>query len=147
MLRVLAINGSLRSGSHNGALLRAAGALLPSGVELVELTGLAHLPAYSQDHDVSPPPATVAALRDALAAAVAVLISTPEYNSCIPPGVSSNTAPSAAMPTQVPDVRWLPLSTVSVWPICKHNSLNRWPKNSGDAAESRTAACKPTKPS
>ena len=75
MLRVLAINGSLRSGSHNGALLRAAGALLPSGVELVELTGLAHLPAYSQDHDVSPPPATVAALRDALAAADAVLIS------------------------------------------------------------------------
>ena len=67
MLRVLAINGSLRSGSHNGALLRAAGALLPSGAELVELTGLAHLPAYSEDHDVSPPPATVAALRDALA--------------------------------------------------------------------------------
>ena len=56
MLRVLAINGSLRKGSHNGALLRAAAALLPSGAELVELTGLADVPAYSEDHDVSPPP-------------------------------------------------------------------------------------------
>ena len=42
MLRILAINGSLRTGSHNGALLRAAAALLPPGAELVELTGLAH---------------------------------------------------------------------------------------------------------
>ena len=97
MLRVLAINGSLRSGSHNGALLRAAGALLPSGVELVELTGLAHLPAYSQDHDVSPPPATVAALRDAPAAADAVLISTPEYNSSIP-GALKNALDWASRP-------------------------------------------------
>ena len=83
MLRILAINGSLRTGSHNGALLRAAGALLPSDAELVELTGLAHLPAYNEDHDDSPPP-TVAALRSALASADAVLISTPEYNSSIP---------------------------------------------------------------
>ena len=84
MPRILAINGSLRTGSHNGALLRAAAALLPSGAELAELTGLAHLPAYSEDGDVSPPPPTVAALRGALASADAVLISTPEYNSSIP---------------------------------------------------------------
>jgi len=84
MLRVIAINGSLRTGSHNGALLRAAAALLPSGVELAELTGLAHLPAYSEDHDAGPPPITVAALRRSLASADAVLISTPEYNSSIP---------------------------------------------------------------
>jgi chromate reductase, NAD(P)H dehydrogenase (quinone) len=84
MLRVLAINGSLRTASHNGALLRAAAALLPPGAELVELTGLADVPAYSEDHDAGPPPATVAALRGALASADAVLISTPEYNSSIP---------------------------------------------------------------
>jgi len=84
MLRVLAINGSLRTGSHNGALLRAAAALLPPGAELVELTGLEHVPAYSEDDDASPPPATVAALRGALVSADAVLISTPEYNSSIP---------------------------------------------------------------
>ena len=54
MLRILAINGSLRTGSHNGALLRAAAALLPPGAELVELTGLAHLPAYSEDRRRQP---------------------------------------------------------------------------------------------
>jgi chromate reductase, NAD(P)H dehydrogenase (quinone) len=84
MLRILAINGSLRTGSHNGALLRAAEALLPPGAELVDLTGLVHLPPYVEDHDVSPPPVTVAALRGALSSADAVLISTPEYNSSVP---------------------------------------------------------------
>jgi len=83
MLRVLAINGSLRTGSHNGALLRAAGALLPSDAELVELTGLADIPAYNADDDDTPPP-PVAALRGALASANAVLLSTPEYNSSVP---------------------------------------------------------------
>ena len=83
MLRVLAINGSLRTGSHNGALLRAAGTLLPSDAELVELTGLADVPAYNADDDDTPPP-PVAALRGALASANAVLLSTPEYNSSIP---------------------------------------------------------------
>jgi chromate reductase, NAD(P)H dehydrogenase (quinone) len=84
MLRVLAINGSLRDGSHNGALLHAAAMLLPSGVRLVELTGLADIPAYSEDDDLSPAPSPVAALRVALDGADAVLISTPEYNSSIP---------------------------------------------------------------
>jgi chromate reductase, NAD(P)H dehydrogenase (quinone) len=84
MLRVLAINGSLRHGSHNGALLRAAAELLPPDVEFTELTGLAHVPAYSEGEDICPPPVAVAALRGALVAADAVLISTPEYNSSIP---------------------------------------------------------------
>jgi chromate reductase len=84
VLTVLAINGSLRQGSHNGALLRAAAASLPSGVDLVELTGLADVPPYSEDDDRSPAPSSVEALRRALDQADAVLISTPEYNSSIP---------------------------------------------------------------
>jgi chromate reductase, NAD(P)H dehydrogenase (quinone) len=84
MFRVLAINGSLRPGSHNGALLRAAAALLPPGVELVQLTGLADVPPYSEVDDVHTPPTAVTALRCALHSADAVLISTPEYNSSIP---------------------------------------------------------------
>jgi chromate reductase len=100
MLRILAINGSLRTGSHNGALLRAAEALLPPGAELVELTGLVHLPPYVEDHDVSPPPVTVAALRAALSSADAVLISTPEYNSSVP-GQLKNALDWASRP--IPD--------------------------------------------
>ena len=84
MLRVLAINGSLREGSHNGALLRAAETLTPSGAVLVELTGLAAVPPYRKEDDVVPPPPAVAALRAALAGADAVLVSTPEYNASMP---------------------------------------------------------------
>jgi chromate reductase, NAD(P)H dehydrogenase (quinone) len=84
VLTVLAINGSLRQGSHNGALLRAAAGLLPSRVDLVELTGLADVPPYSEDDDLSLAPSAVEALREALDGADAVLISTPEYNSSIP---------------------------------------------------------------
>jgi chromate reductase, NAD(P)H dehydrogenase (quinone) len=111
MLRVLAINGSLRTGSHNGALLRAAAALLPSDVELVELAGLAHLPAYSEDHDADPPPASVAALRDALTAADAVLISTPEYNSSIP-GALKNALDWASRPFPENALRAKPAAVV-----------------------------------
>ena len=45
-MRILGISGSLRRGSHNRRLLRAADALLPPGVELVEWDGLAELPAF-----------------------------------------------------------------------------------------------------
>jgi chromate reductase len=84
VVRVLAINGSLRDGSHNGALLRAAATLLPSDAVLVELAGIGNVPPYNEAADVVPPPPAVAALRAALAAADALLISTPEYNSSIP---------------------------------------------------------------
>ena len=84
MTRILAINGSLRRGSHNGALLRAAAGLLPAGVELVELHALARIPAYDEGLDTMPPPIAVGGLRTALASADAVLISTPEYNGSIP---------------------------------------------------------------
>jgi chromate reductase, NAD(P)H dehydrogenase (quinone) len=84
VLTVLAINGSLRRGSHNGALLRAAAASLPPGVQLVEMTGLADVPPYIEDDDRSLAPSAVEALRGALDAADAVLISTPEYNASIP---------------------------------------------------------------
>ena len=83
MLRVLAINGSLRQGSHNRALLQAAGALLPPGAELVVWTGLHLVPPFSED-DEGAAPLAVASLRRAIASADAVLISTPEYNGSIP---------------------------------------------------------------
>ena len=44
-MRILGISGSLRRGSHNRKLLRAAAYALPSGSELVEWDGLAAIPA------------------------------------------------------------------------------------------------------
>ena len=80
-MRVLGISGSLRRGSHNTALLRAAADLLPPGAELVEFERLGALPFYDADLDVEPAPAAVAGLRAEIERADALLISTPEYNA------------------------------------------------------------------
>jgi chromate reductase len=82
-MRILGISGSLRRGSHNRRLLRAAGEALPPGAVLIEWDGLADLPAFDEDLE-DPPPTTVRALRAALDAADALLIATPEYNASLP---------------------------------------------------------------
>lgn len=82
-MRILAISGSLRRGSHNTALLRAAADLLPPGVELTLHDGLKEIPPYDDD-DLHTRPEPVARLDAEVANADAVLISTPEYNSSIP---------------------------------------------------------------
>jgi chromate reductase len=78
--RVLGIAGSLRSGSFNRALLRAAVQLAPSGVELTIFDDLGALPFYDGDVEAAGEPAAVRSLRAAIDAADAVLIVTPEYN-------------------------------------------------------------------
>jgi len=83
-MRVLGISGSLRRDSHNTGLLRAAAELLPPGAELVLFDEMAGIPLYDEDIDVEPAPPAVAALRDEIARADAVLISTPEYNHSVP---------------------------------------------------------------
>src|SRR3712207_5593849 len=82
-MRILGISGSLRRGSHNRTLLRAAGALLPPGADLVEWEGLASLPAFDEDLEDAAPD-DVRALRAAIAEADALLIATPEYNASLP---------------------------------------------------------------
>jgi chromate reductase len=92
-MRVLGISGSLRSGSLNTALLRAAAERLPAGVELVEFDRFGDVPPYDEDVDpssssaapgVAEVPDAVRELREAILAADAVLIATPEYNHSIP---------------------------------------------------------------
>ncbi len=83
-MRVLGLSGSLRSGSLNSALLRAAAERLPAGAELVEFERLAAIPPYDEDADTEPAPDAVRALREAIRGADAVLIATPEYNHSIP---------------------------------------------------------------
>jgi chromate reductase len=87
-MRILGIAGSVRRGSHNRKLLRAAGDVLPPGAELVEWDGLAALPIFDQDLE-NDPPASVRELLDAIDEADALLITTPEYNASIPGGLKN----------------------------------------------------------
>jgi len=110
-MRVLAISGSLRRDSHNTLLLRAAAEHLPFGVELELWEGLREVPPYDQDDDVEPAPAAVAALRDAVAEADAVLIATPEYNHSIP-GALKNALDWASRPYATNAFRGKPVAVI-----------------------------------
>jgi chromate reductase, NAD(P)H dehydrogenase (quinone) len=83
-MRVLGISGSLRRDSLNTALLRAAGERLPAGAELVKFERLAEIPPFSEDAEAGAAPNPVRELREAIRAADAVLIATPEYNHSLP---------------------------------------------------------------
>lgn len=63
-VRILALVGSLRAGSHNRQLAEAAVKLAPEGAEVVLFEGLAEIPFYNEDLDVEgavppPPPSCV----------------------------------------------------------------------------------------
>ncbi|WP_428541734.1 NADPH-dependent FMN reductase [Profundibacter sp.] len=75
---LLGISGSLRQGSFNRHLIREAGRLM-EGAKLTEAD--IDLPLYNGDvEDTHGIPAKVQVLADQIAAADAVVISTPEYN-------------------------------------------------------------------
>lgn len=84
MTSILGISGSLRTGSFNSALLRAAVALAPGGTA-IEVATIRGIPLYDGDveaeHGI---PTPVAALKDKIAAADGVLLVTPEYNNSLP---------------------------------------------------------------
>ena len=87
-MRILAASGSLRAGSFNTSLLRAAVEAAPEGVELELWEGLGDLPLYDEDieQDV---PESARRLREDWAAADAILFSTPEYNGSVPGGLKN----------------------------------------------------------
>jgi chromate reductase, NAD(P)H dehydrogenase (quinone) len=84
-VKVLVLSGSLRAGSYNTALARAASPLAPIGVEVELFDGLGALPHYDQDVDQAdmPEPETVARLRSQIDEADALFIVTPEHNGSI----------------------------------------------------------------
>ena len=111
MIRVLAISGSLRRDAWNRKVLRAAGELLPPDAELELWDGLRDVPPYDEDDDAEPAPAAVAAFRDAIAGADAILVSTPEYNHSIP-GALKNAIDWASRPVATNPLRNRPVAVV-----------------------------------
>jgi chromate reductase len=111
MPRILGLSGSLRRGSHNTSLLRAAAKLLPPGVELEVYEGLGDLPLYDPELDQQPADPAVARLRHAITEADGVLIATPEYNHSIP-GVLKNALDWASRPFPDNVLRGKPVAVV-----------------------------------
>ena len=112
-MRILALSGSLRAGSHNTDLLQAAAAVAPDGIDVALYNELKEIPPYDADDDVpGDQPAAVRRLKDALEEADAVLIATPEYNSSIP-GVLKNALDWASRPLAESPVRNKPVAVLS----------------------------------
>jgi len=88
-MRLLAVSGSLREGSFNTSLLRAALEAAPEGVELDLWEGIGDLPLYDEDLDGDDAPESVRRLREDWAAADGILFSTPEYNGSVPGGLKN----------------------------------------------------------
>src|SRR6185369_76985 len=93
---VLGVAGSLRKASFNRALLRAAVELAPATLQ-IETFELDAVPLYNGDVEAVGDPPGVAALKQAIAAADAVLFVTPEYNHGVP-GVMKNAVDWASRP-------------------------------------------------
>ena len=96
-MRIAGIAGSLREGSLNRGLLRAAVELAPAGMEIIVYTRLGDIPPYNDDVFIKGDPEPVADLKTCIGAADALLISTPEYNYGVP-GVLKNAIDWASRP-------------------------------------------------
>ena len=110
-LQILAIPGSLRAGSWNAALLRLAQERAPEGVRIEIWDGLRHVPPFSEDHEILAPP-PVEDLRAAIAAADALLVSTPEYNGGAP-GQLKNAIDWASRPYGLAAIVGKPAAVIS----------------------------------
>ena len=77
-LRILSLSGSQRAKSWCTALLLAAKALAPLGVDIQIYEGHKALPLFNPDLELDPPK-VVHQLRDLIDGADAVLIASPEY--------------------------------------------------------------------
>ncbi len=86
-VEILGFVGSLRRGSYNKALMRAAVELSPEDAK-IEVFDLEGIPPFNQDLENSPPQ-KVKDFKAKIRSADALLIASPEYNYSIP-GVLKN---------------------------------------------------------
>jgi chromate reductase len=77
-MNILALSGSRRAASINTALLRSAARIAPPACRITLFASLGELPLFNPDLEATLP-ASVATLRQAVAAADALLVASPEY--------------------------------------------------------------------
>jgi NAD(P)H-dependent FMN reductase len=99
MNKILGISGSLRKGSYNSALLRAAQERFPG---FIEIGNIHDIPMYNGDVEEAGLPESVLLLKEQLINSAGLLLVSPEYNNSIP-GVLKNTIDWLSRP--FPDIR------------------------------------------
>jgi chromate reductase len=114
-VNILGISGSLRTGSYNSALLRAARKVTPAGMDIDIYEGLRSIPPYDADLDTEAPPEPVVDLRARVRAADGLLIATPEYNYG-PPGVLKNAIDWTSRPPATSSLKRKPIAIMGAAP-------------------------------
>jgi chromate reductase len=109
-IKILAFAGSLRKGSYNKALVRAAVEVAPESVA-IEVFDLEGIPPFNQDLE-NAPPERVIEFKDKIRSADALLIATPEYNYSIP-GVLKNAIDWASRPKTDTPLEGKPVAIMS----------------------------------
>ncbi len=94
---ICGIAGSLRRGSYNRALLRAARELAPDGMQIRIFDRVGDIPLYDYDVEQEGDPEPVVALKRAIGEADGLLLATPEYNHGVT-GVLKNLIDWASRP-------------------------------------------------
>lgn len=113
-VRLAAFAGSLREGSFNKALVRAAVELAPAEVT-IRILDLAEVPLYDADVEAQGDPDAVRELKRGIGRADGLLIATPEYNYGVP-GVTKNAVDWASRPPGESVLNALPVAVMGATP-------------------------------
>jgi chromate reductase len=114
-VKVCAIAGSLRQGSYNRSLLRAAAELAPERMSITIFDRIGDVPLYDADVEARGDPEPVVALKRAIGEADALLIATPEYNHGVP-GVLKNAIDWASRPPSATVLAGKPAALIGASP-------------------------------
>ena len=109
-IKVLAFAGSLRKGSFNKALIRAAIEVAPENIE-IEVFDLEGIPLFNQEFEANPPQ-RVKEFKDEIRSADALLMATPEYNYSFS-GVLKNAIDCASRPRADTPLEGKPVAIMS----------------------------------
>lgn len=113
-VRITAISGSIRNGSHCTAVLRSLDSLLPTQVKM-EIFPLNDIPLYNADLEGDALPESVARMKASIAETDGLVLCSPEYNYGIP-GVLKNAIDWASRPGFASPLKGKPVLVITASP-------------------------------